>query len=462
VLILDFNQKKMKNKIFAIALLVIVSITSCKKELDINSTSSLSPETVGSSDVQKLMNGVYDGLQEGNTSYFYLSYAVEDLSADNLAYRATFFQNGEIDNNAILANNVLTQRYFNAPYVVIQRANDLLEIINNSTAITDAVKNSLLTQTYFLRAYAYYKLVTLFGAVPIVNNRDVVKVPRNSVDEVYAKIISDLNASIAAGGILTDSKFASIEASKGLLARVYLIRKDYPNAKKFADEVIASPKFALASDYNSIFAPPYVSTEHIFKLVFTATEGTNSLYYFLQHPSMPGGGRAELPVDASLVAAYEAGDQRKAILTQVSAPLANPGWYCRKYQDPTGAAAHPYYILRISEMYLISAEAQLLTSNSPVDAVALGRLNSVRTKRGLLGLATLTLQDIIKERRVELAFENTRWMDMRRTPSPANPAKSMATVYLEAKGRTINDEIYPIPQAAIDVNDLLKPNNPGY
>ncbi|MBB5623214.1 hypothetical protein HDE69_004297 [Pedobacter cryoconitis] len=452
----------MKNKIFLIALVIVGFMTSCKKQLDIDPTASLSPETVGPLDVQKLMNGVYDGLQEGNTSYFYLSYVAEDLSADNLAYRATFFQNGEVDNNAILPSNVLVARYFNAPYVVIQRANDLLEIINKS-ALDAGVKNSLLTQTYFLRAYAYYKLVTLFGGVPIVTDRSVVKVPRKTADEVYTQIIADLNASVAAGGIITDSKFASVEASKGLLARVYLIKKDYANAKKNADEVIASPKFALSSDYNSIFAPPYVSTEHIFKVVFTATEGSNSLSYFLQHPSMPGGGRAELPVDISLVNAFEPGDQRKAAsMTQISAPLANPGWYSRKYQDPTGAAAHPYYILRISEMYLISAEAQFLTSNSATDAVALGRINSVRTKRSLPALTTLSLQDIIKERRVELAFENTRWMDMRRTPSPTNPAKSMATVYLEAKGRTINDELYPIPQAAIDVNDMLKPNNPGY
>jgi starch-binding outer membrane protein, SusD/RagB family len=453
----------MKNKIFLIAVAIIGLMSSCEKQLDIDPKTSLSPETVGPADVQKLLAGVYDGLQEGNTSYFYLSYAVEDLSADNLAYRATFFQNGEIDNNAILANNVLTQRYFNAPYVVIQRANDLLEVLNNSTTIADATKKSLLTQAYFLRAYAYYKLVTLFGGVPIVSNRDVVKVPRKSVDEVYAQILSDLKLSVEAGGVSTDSKYASADAAKGLLARVYLIKKDYVNAKKFSDELIANPKYALSSDYNSVFAPPYNSSEHIFKVVFTQTEGSNSLSYFLQHPSMPGGGRAELPVDASLVAAYEPGDQRKAAsMTQIVAPAANPGWYSRKYQDPAGAAAHPYYILRIAEMYLISAEAQFLTSNNATDPVALASINNVRTKRGLGALTSLTLQDIIKERRVEMAFENTRWMDMRRTPSPTNPAKSMATVFLEAKGRSINDEIYPIPQAAIDVNDLLKPNNPGY
>lgn len=453
----------MKNKIFLIAIVIIGFMASCKKQLDIDPVTALPPEKVGPADVQKLMNGVYDALQEGNTNYFYLSFAAEDLSADNLTYRASFFQNGEIDNNAILSSNVLVARYFDAPFVVIQRANDLLEILNTATGITPAVKNSLLTQTYFLRAYSYYKLVSLFGGVPIVVNRDIAKVKRSTADQVYAQIISDLNASVAAGGVITDSKFASIEASKGLLARVYLIQKDYANALKNAKEVIASPRFALSSDYNSVFTPPYASTEHIFKLVFTATEGSNLLSFFLQHPSMPGGGRAELPVDINLVNAYEPGDQRKAAsITQIAAPQPNPGWYARKYQDPTGSRSNPYYILRIAEMHLIAAEAQFLTSNSPTDATALTYINNVRTKRGLSALTTLDLPAIIRERRVELAFENTRWMDMRRTPSVTNPSKSMATVYLEGKGRTINDELYPIPQAAIDVNDLLKPNNPGY
>lgn len=51
---------------------------------------------------------------------------------------------------------------------------------------------------------------------------------------------------------------------------------------------------------------------------------------------------------------------------------------------------------------------------------------------------------------------------MKRTPSPTSPSKSLATVFLEAKGRTVNDELYPIPQSAINTNDLLLPNNPGY
>lgn len=453
----------MKNRILTVLGVALISFSSCEKSLEVDPRASLSPETVGGDDAQKLMNGVYDAAQEGGTSYNYLSFVTGDLSGDNLVYRATFFQHGEVDNNAILTNNVLVQRYFNAPYVAIQRANDLIGILTTNASIPEATKKSLLTQCYYLRAFHYYRLVTLFGPVPIVFNRDVAKVPRKSVAEVYGQIIDDLELSIQNGLSFTNAKFASLEAAKALLARVYLIQKNYPEAKRLAEEVISSGKFTLANDYNSIFAPPYSSSEHIFNVWFTSTEGTNALYYFLQHPNMPGGGRAELPVDASLVSAYEVGDTRKAAsIYEITAPAANANWYAYKHKNPAGTFDTPFYVSRISEMYLISAEAQFMISNSAIDVVALGRLNEVRTKRGLGVLATISLPIIMQERRVEFAFENLRWIDMRRTPSPSNPAKSMATVFLEGKGRTVNDELYPIPSTAIDVNDLLLPNNPGY
>src|SRR5690606_15104781 len=208
-------------------------------------------------------NGIYDAFQVGtpNSGYAYLSYVTEDLSADNLKYRATFFQHGEIDDNMILAENVLVSRYFNFPYVAIQRANDLIEIVNNSANMTDATKNKLLGSAYFFRAYGYYRLVTLFGAVPIVFNRDVVPVPRSSVDDVYGQIIDDLLASIQNPAVFTNSNNVSVEASKALLARVYLIRGDKVNAKKYALEVINSGKFEIEPDYGKMFTAPYRSEE---------------------------------------------------------------------------------------------------------------------------------------------------------------------------------------------------------
>lgn len=454
---------EMKKNIFKtiILLATATSLSSCDSKLELYPQDAVAPEQVGGAEGVKLLNGIYDAFQNGNlgSGYAYLSYVTEDLSADNLKYRATFFQHGEIDNNAILVDNVLVSRYFSFPYVAIQRANDLIEIVNAASNIDDATKNKLLGGAYYFRAYGYYRLVTIFGAVPIVKNRDIVELPRNSVDEVYAQIIDDLQASIANPAPFVNSNEVSADAAKALLARVYMIRGDKANAKKYAQEVINSGKFAIDSNYGSMFSSPYESKEHIFKIVNTPTEGSNALDYFLQHPNMPGGGRAELPVDESLVAAYEVGDARKAAsIQEIKAPTANAGWYAKKYQDAAGNGAHPFYISRLAEMYLIVAECDVTTS--PTNALA--AINTVRKNRGVKELSSITLNDIIKERRVEFAFENLRWSDMRRTPSPSNPSKSMAQVYLESKGRSINDAIYPIPQSAINTNPKLLPNNTGY
>lgn len=453
----------MKKNIFkSIAFLLLAgTIASCDSKLELYPQDSISPELVTSAEAEKLLNGVYDAVQNGNvgSGYAYLSYVTEDLSGDNLKYRATFFQHGEVDNNSILTSNILVARYFNYPYVFIQRASDLIDIVNSSTTMNDVEKNKFLGSAYFFRAYGYYRLVTLFGAVPIVNSRDIVQVPRNSVEEVYAQIISDLNAAIANPAPFGNSNYVSVEAAKALLARVYLIQGDKENAKKYALEVINSGKFDIASSYADMFKTPYESKEHIFKIANTATEGTNALDYFLQHSTMPGSGRAELPVDESLIVAYEEGDERKAgSVTWIPENVTNSGWYTHKYQDASGNGAHPYYILRLSEMYLIVAECDITSNPSN----ALTYLNKVRTNRGLKAKTSADLYDIISERRVEFAFENLRWSDMRRTPSKSNPSKSMATEFLEAKGRTKNDELYPIPQSAINTNPLLLPNNEGY
>src|SRR5690606_11562692 len=257
----------MKNKIFLtlFSVAILIGITSCKKELDINPVGSLSPEIVGAAEASKLLDGVYDGLQTGSTSadYYYLSVAAQDLSADNLVYRATFFQHGEIDDNKILTNNVLVSRFFNHPYVAIQRANDLISILESNADIPDNVKNPILGQAHFLRGYAYYRLVTFFGPVPIVLDRDIKKVPRNPVSEVYDQIIDDALATISYGPEFTDSDYASVEAAKALLARVYLTLDDMPNAKRYAEEVISSGKFAISNNYSSIFTR---SEEHTSEL----------------------------------------------------------------------------------------------------------------------------------------------------------------------------------------------------
>lgn len=446
---------------------VILSATACSDRLDLFPRTSVTPETVSSDDLETLLNGVYAALRDGGTSYWALGSLVEDLSADNLLYRATFFQHGEIDNNAMLANNVLIQRYWLAPYTIIQRANDVLEVL--ATAEIDAAeKNRIEAEARFLRGYGYYRLVTLFGGVPIITSRDPDEniVPRNTEDEVYNYIIEDIKFATTNARPRSESGvyYVSQEAAKLVLARVYLIRGNNADAKTLADELVASSSFDLVDEgsYNSIWSVTAPNElENIF--VVSVTTNDNGVTYhgfFLRHPSMPGGGRAELPITPDLYNAYEANDVRRTVITHVPGAYGNANYeyYCYKFQDP-GNYTCKFYIARTAEAYLISAEASYKLN--PSDPSVLTNINALRAKRGASALASVDLYDIINERRLELAVEGTRWTDMKRTPSETVTGKSMALVFLEAKGRGANDLLYPIPTSAMDVNEELV-QNPGY
>ncbi len=455
-------MKKMKY-IFGFLLLGIL-FSECSDELDLYPKDQLAAETITSGDINLLIRGVYANFREP-ISYYYLSFLTEDLSADNLVYRATFFQHGEVDDNSILAGNVLVARYYNGPYTIIQSANDVVNLLDESTTIPDADKNLYLGEVRMLRAYAYYRLVTLFGGVPIIETRDpdLQLIPRDTEADVWDYIIKDLVFAVNNAPDFSDPTLASKESAKALLARVYLIQGNNTEAKKLADELISNSNFELSSNYDDIWVSGSTDKEYIFYINHTINDGDAYHGYFLRHSSMPGGGRAELPVDLSLVNAYEVGDTRKAAsVLNIPDAFDDPKfqWFCRKFRD-SGDGSAPFLVSRIAEMYLISAEASYKISNNSADTDALGKINDVREKRGLGDLSSIDLYKIQQERRVELAFEGVRWTDMKRTPSQTSPTKSMAQVFVEANGRSKDDLLYPIPTAAIDVNDQLD-QNPGY
>lgn len=451
-------------KIFSLGIIALIMLGSCSEELEMYPKNQLTPETITSDDINLLVRGSYASLRYP-ISYFYLGFLTEDLSGDNLIYRATFFQHGEVDNNAILAANVLNARYYNGPYTIIQSANDVINLITESgDKINDDVKKEALSQVKYIRAYSYYKLVTLFGGVPIIETRDPDKqlVKRSTEEEVWNYIIEDLKYVVENGLPFSDATYVSKEAGQALLARVYLLRNKNTEALTLANELIANKNFELSSNYDAIWEKG-ASKEHIFYVNHTSTDDDAYHGYFLRHKSMRGGGRAELPVDKSLVSEYADNDNRKdASVKYIPDPsyAEKFHWFCNKFRDD-GDGSAPFYVSRIAEAYLIASEASLKITDNPSDQTVLNPINTLRAKRGLTDLASANLYVIQKERRLELAFEGVRWTDMKRTPSATNPSKSVAQEFVEAKGRSINDLLYPIPTAAIDVNPELT-QNPGY
>ena len=452
-----------------LTILLLAGLTfSCgESELEeVLPTASIAPQAINSADaLEKLLIGAYDRLQQGGaaTNLYYLSLLTEDLSADNLIWRATFFQHGEIDNNAILAGNVLVTRYWSGPYETVFVANQILEILPNIDASTfpgnPQRKDEIQGEAKFIRALAYFRLVSLFGGVPINTVNTLENKPRNTADEVYTQIISDLDDAISLAPDFSDQNFSSKDAARALRARVALIRGDFATAATMAEAVIANSTFALSNNYAAIFAPStggLGSSEIIFQVSSTLTDATFP-GFFLTDASNPfgSGGRLELPADPTLVAAYEPGDQRFA--ASIDQTFVRPG-FSQAIKFGSGLNGDdPFPVSRISEMHLISAEAAAERDNNANSGLA--RLNEVRFARSLPALTGAdvpdlsTFQDrVLQERRVELAFEGHRWRDLIRT----NRAISTIPTVTSA-----DQLLYPIPQRELDNNPNLV-QNPGY
>src|SRR5690606_14336547 len=138
--------------------------------------------------------------------------------------------------------------------------------------MTENEKNTALAELYFTRALNHFNLLNYFGAIPIkttptigVGNLDV---PRNSVNEVYAQIISDLTFAYihlpASGNKTRASKYAA----QALLAKVYLYKEDYALAKAAATDVIDNGNYELLDNFADVFAADETE-ESIFEIFFS-------------------------------------------------------------------------------------------------------------------------------------------------------------------------------------------------
>jgi len=339
------------------------------------------------------------------------------------------------------------------------------------------VKNQLVGEAKFMRAFLNFYAVNLYGDIPIVTSTDynvnnVIK--RSPATAVYQAIIADLIAAQAvltddyrdAGNLSTTEKIRPNKtAATALLARAYLYAGDYQDAEIQATAVIGNSNYNLLQDMNQAFLKN--SAEAIWQLASANPSITNTLdaYWFVLK-STPGIGN-HVTLSTYLLNAFEVGDTRKINWVGTYKKGATTYYYAYKYKNnqATGAVPTEYLmILRLAEQFLIRAEAraQLGESNAVSD------LNTIRNRAGLANYAGATdkaslLTAILHERQVELFSEwGHRWFDLKRTGT-LNTVMGGATGVCAAKGGTwnSNDALLPIPLSEIQINPNLT-QNAGY
>lgn len=510
-------KKKLKMKkilIILSALTILGSNWSCKKALDITPRQSIPAESALTTKdgISASVNSVYVRLKNAR---FY----GRDLIAIPEALADNGFATNKSGRLLPEANNVLgahfTGTLWQLGYDAINQANLILEALPAATdpTITAADRTSWEGQLYFLRALNHFNLVIAYaympgaevsasnrGGVPIMltgtqtsDGALLIKPARAPIADVYAQVVKDLEA---ANLRLTNS-FANVglankAAAQALLSRVHLYAKNYTDAKRWADSAFALAGSRLSNSGN------YVSnwraathTETLFQVLYAANtenigvnESLNTSFTTLGTPGgtvtqgfgdlvptislLNGlgitltGGNTTTNFGLSASIASRSADIRNLLYEVGTNGRGNAKVECTKFIGKNGFPnLDNVPVIRISEVILNRAEA-LATPGSPVfnEAAALTDLNRIVTNRGLPAFVGLTgtalYEEILNQRRLELAFEGHRFFDLKRLGRDLVKAPHYNTVpFFDAR------ILAPIPQRELDGNKNLV-QNPGY
>lgn len=486
-------MKKIKYLILAISMTVA---TSCGDEF-LNplpdTVVSLDSYFASDEDVLSGIYGIYDALQgtseatETNIGRANRGVQFEHLltehRTDNTRNATLEGSKSDFHRYVVEAVNVESEDYYQSMYEVIFRANNILNYIDIAN---ESNRASYTAEAKFLRAYAYFKLVRLFGDVPLVTsvidpgNTDAL-FTRVAESEIYAQIITDLQEAVDVLDNSSKSR-ASKAAAQGILAKVYLSQAtpNYTGAEALCEAIIASNEFALMDDFYDVFYDE-LNSEIIFAIQYLEGNALESQGFSAEFTSSTRAGRddGQNIVNANLKADFDAfGGTRTAVsITGVVGEdvLEDDENEVIKFL-PSGSnitsapvsygvgqqAGNDYIALRYADVLLMHVEATMAGGPATVDPDALASFQLVRDRAGLTAsVATITKQDLLTERRVELAFENQRYFDLIRFGvfDEVLSAHSDEMGYLYD---TRNARFLPIPQRERNLSKGLLTQNPGY
>lgn len=441
---------------------VLVSTVSCSKRLEIEPKQSIDQGQAlqTSGDVQVALVGTYTQL--GNVNFYGgQMFVMAELLGDynELIWSGTYQQMTQMYNKTIPVNSTFVSATWISGYNAINSANNVLSAIG---VVDAANKNKYEGEAKFLRAAAYFELVKMYAkdwsngdpntndGVPLVLTptreiTDANKVARAKVAAVYGQIIADL-VDAEAKLPVSNGFFATKNAAAALLARVYLQKRDYANARDAANRVITSNRYSLNGYYPDAF--PYTdggsngtTTEDIFALQVRANSGTNDFQTYFSADS-----RGDITISDDHLILYEAADERQDLFYSSGGSVYNGK------NDYVYANVHT---IRLAEMYLIRAEANFRLG-TVVGTTPLNDLNRIRNRVALASKGSITLDDILIERKLELAFEGFNLSDIKRL--------GVTTGYFTGGGglaATSPKLVLPIPDREIRVNPNLTQNE-GY
>lgn len=490
----------------------------------------LNPEPVGTQTIDvtftdfsgslAAVNGIYNvlsggNLYRGNNNLLYVDLASDDVMNQSKTTSSAY---SVVDYFELVANNSQTFELWDDFYKIVYRSNLVINRVPNIDFPIAQSRNSAGTlfkeqfvgEAKFMRAFAYFNLVRLFGDVPLrtteIKSAGEVNIPRTPASQVYNQIIEDLKdaatklpASYSGSGNGNERGRPTRWTALTMLADVYLTQKNYTEARTIANQILTQSGFSLNTRYTDNFAArggQENSSESLFEVQFsngglgngTAPFGNN--YGFIMGATNETNGGVislanyrptnnldpenESGFKGGLIQEYEEGDLRRDVcFVQGRSGTGNTQWLTVKHHLPgsgaIGQANFPIY--RLAEVMLILAEAT--NELSVLDANSLEQLNRLRRRAFGLPLSIpSTLRDITSgltqaqyrelirsERRRELAMENKRWFDLLRYGF--DYANTVLKSNQQRSNFTREKMLFPIAQIEL-INNPQLTQNVGY
>ncbi|SFE98129.1 Starch-binding associating with outer membrane [Chitinophaga sp. CF118] len=480
-----FICRNVLSKRFTLAFLflnLILFQTGCKKLVEVDPpVTSLTGSNVFSSDATAIavVTGIYinmsqSGLSEGGITSMSL---LAGLSSDELA-----LFNGVTNityigyyQNALSNSNTGGSDFWNKIYPSLYVVNSAIEGLVNAVNLTPAIKQQLIGEAKFMRAFYYFYLVNLYGDLPLITGIDYTingTLSRSSSKQVWQQIISDLKD---AQNLLSDNYLdatlinTSLErvrpnrgAATALLARVYLYSKDWVNAENQATVVITnSLLYSLTTLENSFLKN---NLEAIWQLQpVNLGQNTLTAIQFILPVSGPNSDNFSVYLSSFQMNSFEVGDQRRYSWIDSVKAKGVTYYYPYKYKVNKADEEVTEYqvVLRLAELYLIRAEARVEQNNI---SGAQADLNKIRNRAGLSDTKATAVSELLvaiqHERQTELFTEwGDRWLDLKRT----GEVDAVMGIVTPKKGGDWNTnwQLYPIPLYELQRNHNLFQNK-GY
>ena len=472
----------MKKSSFLI-LIITVLLSSCKDFLDLQPEGQINDKNFykTENDFEKSIIGAYGSFKDlYSTEIFYIG----ELLSDNaeISISSSSVAEMEFDELSLTPSNTIIQSGWSKALYTIARCNVIINRLSAADINVD-VKNRIMAEAKFLRAFSYFFMVQTFGRSPItdaefrspeeIGAADLTLKPEAAV---YQKIEEDLKSaeSLLPPALNAERGRVSIGTVKTLLGKVYLTQHKDDLAAPKLKEVIDSKHYSLVDDYKTLFVKGNENLrESIFELKFISGANLGNSYSVLFTPASVGllangqQGSGRINPTLNLLSAYDASDKRKAASVGDAFPVPGGGTtysrYGLKFVDLTNPNPRDggvnFTVLRYADVLLMYAEA-LTQLNRPADAEPI--INEVRDRADLAAVSGLDkpamLQIIDKDRRLEFTFEAQRWYDLKRR----GKTQEVINAYFKAKGLnfTVADHevILPIPRREIEINPKIEQN----